>query len=141
MQRTRKSLVGGLAVAAMVAVSSVASVPAASAYPSIRNAPVELVAQKNRGKNWRNNDNWRNNWRHGHRHGNGSGWVAPLGLFGAGVIVGTIINNGPPVRSTYYRYGYKGYPSRNAYCHARYRSYNSYTGLYLGYDGQYHRCR
>ncbi|MBN8900663.1 MAG: BA14K family protein, partial [Rhodospirillales bacterium] len=34
-----------------------------------------------------------------------------------------------------YRYG-----SHDAYCHARFRSYNSATGFYLGYDGHYHRC-
>jgi hypothetical protein len=32
------------------------------------------------------------------------------------------------------------YGSHDAYCHARYRSYNSHTGTYTGYDGKQHRC-
>ena len=32
------------------------------------------------------------------------------------------------------------YGSRDAYCHARYRSYNARTGSYTGYDGKQHRC-
>lgn len=27
-----------------------------------------------------------------------------------------------------------------SYCMQRFRSYNPETGLYIGYDGQYHRC-
>ncbi|MGB7254007.1 MAG: BA14K family protein, partial [Xanthobacteraceae bacterium] len=27
-----------------------------------------------------------------------------------------------------------------AYCESRFRSYNPATGMYLGYDGQYHPC-
>ena len=46
---------------------------------------------------------------------------------------------GPPRYHAPPRYRYYG--NHDAYCHARFRSYNSATGLYLGYDGRFHRCR
>lgn len=35
----------------------------------------------------------------------------------------------------------RGWRSHVARCEARYRSYNPRTDMFLGYDGQYHRCR
>jgi hypothetical protein len=32
-------------------------------------------------------------------------------------------------------------PAWYAYCEAKYRSFNPRTGMFLGYDGQYHLCR
>lgn len=34
-----------------------------------------------------------------------------------------------------------GYPSWNAYCRSKYRSYNALTGTYTGFDGKQHACR
>lgn len=78
-------------------------------------------------------------YKHGHGYWNGNDWVGPL-------IGGMVI--GGMLAAPYYGYGYAPYyappryryGSRDAYCHARFRSYSSYTKLYLGFDGQYHRC-
>jgi hypothetical protein len=37
--------------------------------------------------------------------------------------------------------GSRGWSSHVARCEARFRSYNPRTDMYLGYDGEYHRCR
>ena len=34
-----------------------------------------------------------------------------------------------------------GYADWLVYCSAKYRSFNPETGLYLGFDGEYHPCR
>jgi hypothetical protein len=50
---------------------------------------------------------------------------------------------GGMLAAPYYGYApprHRYYGNHDAYCHARFRSYSSYTGLYLGYDGRYHRC-
>ena len=35
---------------------------------------------------------------------------------------------------------YGGYDDHVARCEAHFRSYDASTDLYLGYDGEYHRC-
>lgn len=89
-------------------------------------------------------------YRHGYGYGYGYGGAAfGLGLAGA-LIGGAIIGATQP-------YGYYGYPSGYygpvyavpapylggdavAYCVQRFRSYDSYSGTYLGYDGLRHPC-
>ena len=69
-------------------------------------------------------------------------WNRPsLGSLGAGIFgfavgaaIASSVNND--------RGGYDaGYNSHVARCEAKYRSYNAETDMYLGFDGDYHRCR
>jgi hypothetical protein len=83
-------------------------------------------------------------WRHNHHHWGKSDyqrwyrWNRPsLGTLGAGIFgfaVGAAIANSVNDRNS-------GYDSHVARCEARFRSYNAETDMYLGYDGDYHRCR
>jgi hypothetical protein len=76
-------------------------------------------------------------WHH-HHHGYAVG--AGVAGFAAGAIVGSALAqpryNGVVVVEPSY-----GYSDWIAYCSARYRSFNPHTGLYVGYDGRYHRFR
>lgn len=88
-------------------------------------------------------------WR-GHRGGGG----AVIGGIAAGMLLGGIIASSP------YYYGGRGYyygppayypppyygpaygpDGWDAYCFSRYRSYDPYSGTYMGYDGFRHPCR
>ena len=88
-------------------------------------------------------------YRHGYGYGYGYGGAAVgLGIAGA-LIGGAIIGATQP-------YGYYGYPGYYgpayavpapyfgggavAYCVQRFRSYDPYSGTYLGYDGLRHPC-
>jgi BA14K-like protein len=62
-------------------------------------------------------------------------WVGPAIGFGTGLFVGSIL-----AQPRYYAPAPHGM-SRDAYCHRKYRSYNSRTGTYTGYDGKQHYCR
>lgn len=48
----------------------------------------------------------------------------------------------PPVAAPAYTYDYVAPAAGGSsdWCAARFRSYNPATGMYLGYDGQYHPC-
>jgi hypothetical protein len=136
----RSKLLGGVAALALTACTVLASAAPASAAP------------------W-----W--GWRHG---GYGYGWGP--GAVAAGIVGGTIAAVTSPLwapgyygNSPGYAYGNSGYydyspgyaygPSYGyvaapamvagdsvAYCQQRFRSYNPSTGMYLGFDGQYHPC-
>lgn len=78
-------------------------------------------------------------WHHHH------GWGAPLAGFAAGAIIGgALASQGPYYYGPGPYYGPPAYayaPGRSvAYCESRFKSYNPATGMYLGYDGQYHPC-
>ena len=90
---------------------------------------------------------YRRGWRGGYRGGAGIGIGA--GIAGA-LIGGAIIGATQP-------YGYYGYPpgyygpayvaappyvggDAAAYCQQRFRSYDPYSGTYVGYDGLRHPC-
>jgi hypothetical protein len=90
---------------------------------------------------WRGCDDWRRNHHHWGRddYRRWYGWHRPsLGSIGAGIFgfaVGAAIANS--VNND--RSG--GYDSHVARCEARFRSYSAETDMYLGFDGDYHRCR
>lgn len=65
----------------------------------------------------------------------GFGWGVGSGLFG--FALGAALANSYNNRS----YSYGGRDWHVARCEARYRSYDAGTDTFLGYDGQYHRCR
>ena len=89
-------------------------------------------------------------WHHGWR---GGGWG---GAVAAGVIGGALAAATSPLWAPDYYDYYPGYaypPAYSyapgpivvagnsvAYCESHFRSYNPATGMYLGYDGQYHPC-
>ncbi|HWK93957.1 MAG TPA: BA14K family protein [Pseudolabrys sp.] len=63
----------------------------------------------------------------GHRGGGGDGGAVAAGVLG-GLLLGAIIAN-------------SAQQQRGAdYCARRYRSYDPYSGTYLGYDGYRHPC-
>jgi BA14K-like protein len=97
----------------------------------------------------------------GWRHGWYGGWG--LGGLAAGVIGGAVAAATSPLWAPDYydyawgpTYGYAWGPAYRVYayapaapvvvgggvgwCEAHFRSYNPATGMYLGYDGVYHRC-
>jgi len=92
---------------------------------------------------------WHGGWHHG--------WGWP-GAVAAGVIGGALAAATSPLWAPGYYdyepgyaygpgYGYAVAPApiapgggAVAYCESRFRSYNPATGMYLGYDGQYHPC-
>lgn len=93
--------------------------------------------------NWRGCDDWRrNHTRWGNNdYRNWYRWNQPnlggvaAGIFGFAVgaaLVGSMNRNVD-------RYDDR-FDDHVADCEARYRSYNSETDMFLGYDGQYHRC-
>jgi hypothetical protein len=79
-------------------------------------------------------------WR-GHRGGGG----AVIGGIAAGMLLGGIIASSPYYHGGPYYYGGPTYrygpPDWEAYCFSRYRSFDPYSGTYLGYDGLRHPCR
>ena len=122
----RSKLLGGAAAVALTACTVLATSAPASAAP------------------W----GWHRGW-----HGGGWGWG---GAVAAGVIGGALAAATSPLWAPgYYDYdpGYAYGPAYAvapapvigegggvAYCESRFRSYNPATGMYLGYDGQYHPC-
>jgi len=138
----RSKLLGGVAALALTACTVLASTAPASAW----------------------------GWRHGgYGYGRGYGWGGP-GVVAAGIVGGAFAAATSPLwapgyygNSPGYAYGNSGYydyspgyaygPSYGyvaapamvagdsvAYCQQRFRSYNPSTGMYLGFDGQYHPC-
>ena len=84
-------------------------------------------------------------WR-GHRHGGGIAAGLATGLLLGGIIAsqqqyyyGPGYYYGPPVY--YGPPAYYGAPNWEAYCFSRYRSFDPYSGTYLGRDGRRHYCR
>jgi len=134
-----KSVIGAVVATAMLSATSLTAVPA-SAQPGYQQSMVQTVGwhPKKHGT-WKHGD-WKH---HGGDHHND--WVGPAIGFGAGVLFGSILAQPyygyPAPRYVAPGYGYYGYPTADAYCHAKYRSYNFYTKTYTGYDGKQHYCR
>ncbi|MCF8477765.1 MAG: BA14K family protein [Pseudolabrys sp.] len=74
-------------------------------------------------------------WRHHHGHRGGG---AAIGGFVAGALLGGALAAQQPY---YYRRGYAPYRGDAVqYCLSRFKSYDPYSGTYLGYDGYRHPC-
>jgi hypothetical protein len=123
----RSKLLGGAAAVALTACTILATSAPASAAP------------------W----GWHRGW--GGWHGGGWGGAVAAGVIGGALAAAT----SPLWAPGYYDYdpgyaygpGYAVAPAPVlgggggvAYCESRFRSYNPTTGMYLGYDGQYHPC-
>lgn len=90
----------------------------------------------------------RHHYHHYHRHHRGDALAAGVLGLAAGAIIGGAIANSQP--APVYRYQpapvYQPVPvyrtsDWDAYCFSKYRSYDPYSGTYLGYDGYRHPCR
>ena len=137
-----RTALGSVVLAAAVAGSPLAT-PVAQADPGYAGM-VHTVGNKNWNKGkWKGpgkaNGYYCRNC--GYRGGyyrpyyNNNWWVGPAIGFGTGFFVGSIL-----AQPRYYAPAPRGM-SRDAYCHRKYRSYNSRTGTYTGYDGRQHYCR
>lgn len=91
-------------------------------------------------------DDWRNNRSHWGRsdYQRWYRWNQPsIGNVGAGIfgfIAGAAIASGINNSNDSGWNGNGSYNSHVARCEARFRSYNARTDMYLGFDGDYHRC-
>jgi len=140
-----------LAVALMAATAPWLIAPAAAAPLSsslgLHNAvtPSTETVQYRRG--------WRGGYYRGGYYHNGGIVGAGLGLAGAGIGLAGAIVGGAVVGATH-PYGYEGYgyapgyvaaspyadDSEVGYCQQRFRSYDTASGTYLGFDGLRHPC-
>ena len=99
-----------------------------------------------RHPNWRGCDDWKKNRHHWGKsdYQRWYRWNQPsIGSIGAGIFgfaVGAAIANSINNDRGYGDYD-RGWATHVARCEARYRSYNADTDMFLGYDGDYHRCR
>ena len=96
--------------------------------------------------NWRGCDDWRDNRSHWSKsdYNRWYKWNQPsIGNVGAGIfgfVVGAAIANGIS-NSNDNDYRGSSYSSHVNACEDAYRSYSAETDMYLGFDGDYHRCR
>ncbi len=96
--------------------------------------------------NWKGCDDWRDNHKHWSKadYQRWYRWNQPsIGNVGAGIfgfVVGAAIANSINNNNGGYSSG-GSYNAHVAACEDRYRSYSAETDMYLGFDGDYHRCR
>jgi BA14K-like protein len=131
-------------LAAVVALALTSFALPAAAAPA---ANIDSLAIKLAAANDAEPVQWR---RHGHGHGHGRGYARGRGwgygaAFGTGLIIGAAPYYYAPRPYYYsepYYYARPYYPPSDAvaYCMQRFRSYDPYSGTYLGYDGFRHPC-
>jgi len=132
-----------LALAGVMAMPTTAPANAASFNIQFGQQDRFVSDRCDRHPNWRGCDDFRRNHHHWGRddYRRWYGWNrSSIGNIGAGIFgfaVGAAIANGMNNDRDYDR-GYDGHVAR---CEARFRSYSARTDMYLGYDGDYHRCR
>ncbi|MEP0323079.1 BA14K family protein [Bauldia litoralis] len=142
MLNKTRTVLGSAAIAVAFAVSPMAAPTAQAAGPGYSGDMVHLVGNKKYYKRWKGN-NYRACRNCGRTYA--PNWVGPAIGFGTGFFVGSLLAQpryyAPAPRYVAPGYAPRGYASRDAYCHQKYRSYNSRTGTYTGYDGRQHYCR
>lgn len=136
-------IASALIVAGVMSHSRIASAGPVTDALAIKNAvPNNLEAVRYRGGRHHGGG------RHGHRGGrrwHGGGWSGFGAGLAAGAIIGGVIAAPYYYETPYYYSGPRYYiedPGIDAeeYCIRRYRSYDPYSGTYLGYDGYRHPC-
>jgi len=95
------------------------------------------------GRSWNGGKNWNRSGGGGHNNYGYYNYYPRFNYFNYGYW-GGFYNDWYAPRYYVPRYYYPryapNYGTRDTSCHARYRSYNSRTGTYTGYDGKQHRC-
>ena len=123
-----------LALAAILMPSQASAAPAGTGLSSLGS----IDSQRAQPVQWRGRGY---GYRGGYGYGRGNGGAVAAGVIG-GLALGAVIAGAaavpPPVA---YAPAYGGGGDWLAYCSSKYRSFNPATGLYLGYDGQYHPCQ
>jgi len=137
---TASAGLSALALAAILAPSQASAAPAGAGLSSLGSVESQLVQQVR----WRGRGGYYGGRGYGYR-GHGYRGYRNGGAVAAGVIGGLALGAAiagaaapPPVA---YAPAYGGGGDWLAYCSSKYRSFNPATGLYLGYDGQYHPCQ
>lgn len=137
MQKLASAVIGTVLAGTMM-------MPAPAAAQSMRSQERYVQQQCYQHPNWRGCEDWRDNrgrWG-SNEYSNWYRWNRPnLGNVAAGIFgfaIGAAILGGIARQSG----SYSGSDWQNHVdaCEARYRSYNPRTDMFLGYDGQYHRC-
>lgn len=130
-----------LALAAFLAPSQAAAAPAGAGLSSLGSVDTQHVQHVQ----WRGRGGYYRGRGYGYRgygyRGYRNGGAVAAGVIG-GLALGAVIagaNAAPPPVA--YAPAYGGGADWIAYCSSKYRSFNPSTGLYLGYDGQYHPCQ
>ncbi len=133
MHTKTKLAVASIATAAMLAGSTLIAGPAAAAPFHGPGMGTMTFAGPGGGDWWMR--------RGGHWHHGGNGWIGPAIGFGAGVAVGSALAYPYYGYGPYYDYGPSYvYNDADAWCAARYRTYDPVTHTYTGYDGLPHPC-
>jgi BA14K-like protein len=138
-----------------IVAAGLATAIGAAALPAAANAGGSWNHNNNGGWNHYNNGGW-------YHHDNGGAAIAAGVIgFATGAIVGSALTPRyyapqPYAQQPYYAapkpYAYQPKPvyygapaawtpAWYSYCASKYRSFNSKTGYFYGYDGQYHFCR
>ena len=134
---TASAGLSALALAAFLAPSTASAAPAAAGLSSLGVPDRQLVQQvQYRGRYYRGGRYYRHRGYRGRDAAIAGGIIGGLALGAA--IAGAAAAPPPPV---VYAPAYGARADWIAYCSSKYRSFNPATGLYLGYDGQYHPCR
>ncbi|HWV41999.1 BA14K family protein [Pseudorhodoplanes sp.] len=124
-----------LALAAFLAPSAASAAPAATGLSAL-GAPDRQLVQDVR---------WRGRPYYGyHRHYGRDAAIAGgiIGGLALGAAIAGAASAPPPPPGYAPAPGYAPPPPDwIAYCASKYKSFNPATGLYLGYDGQYHPCQ
>jgi hypothetical protein len=136
---TASAGLSALALAAFLAPSQAAAAPAGAGLSSLGS----VESQHLQHVQWRGRGGYYRGRGYGYRGGyyRGGRDAAIVGGVIGGLALGAVIagaNAAPPVA---YAPRYGGGADWIAYCSSKYRSFNPNTGLYLGYDGQYHPCQ
>jgi hypothetical protein len=138
---TASAGLSALALAVFLTPSAASAAPAGTGLSSLGAADSQLVQQVQ----WRGRGGYYRGRGYGYRGGyyRGGRDAAIVGGVIGGLALGAAIAGAAaaPPPPPAYAPGYGGGADWIAYCSSKYRSFNPATGLYLGYDGQYHPCQ
>ena len=135
---TASAGLSALALAAFLAPSQATAAPAGaglSSLGSVQTAHVQHVQWRGRRGYYRGRGYRGYGYRGYYRNG-GAVAAGVIGGLALGAAIAGAASAPPPVA-----YAPGARADWIAYCSSKYRSFNPATGLYLGYDGQYHPCQ